>query len=130
MLLTLENGTVVKLEDVSVDRPGQVFAFVMDSRPCDNALILAKDADMVIMEATYTDTEVQQAHEYMHMTARQAATIARDAGAKELILTHFSQRYLNLSEHQRQAREIFPNTHVAHDLDHFEFPKRTRQKGL
>ena len=98
----------------------------MDTRPCENAIKLAKGVDIVLCEATYLETEAQQANEYMHMTARQAAILARDAGAKQLILTHFSQRYMSLNEHLAQAREVFPNTRVARDLDVFAFPKRTR----
>ena len=125
--LTLENGEILRLEDVSTHRPGQSFAFVMDTRLCENAYKLAQNVDVLICEATYLDTEEKQAHEYMHLTARQAAMIAREANAGMLILSHFSQRYLNLSDHLKQATEVFPNTHIAHDLDRFSFPKRLRQ---
>lgn len=124
--LKLPNGDLIQLEDVSVLRQGQVFAHVMDTKPCDGALKLAKNADILLCEATYADSEEKQADEYMHMTSRQAAILAREANAQKLILTHFSQRYLNLGDHLRQAREIFPNTSLARDLDVFPFPKRIR----
>lgn len=127
--LTLDDGRVIHLEDVSVERPGQSFAFIMDTRPCENAIKLARNVDMLVTEATFLDAEETQAHEYMHLTARQAAIIAREAGAKKLILSHFSQRYANLHDHLAQAREIFPETCVAHDLEHFEMPKRVRFSG-
>ena len=124
--IILDNGERLDLNDVSSKRPGQSFAFIMDTRVCDNAYHLARNADMIICEATYLDSEEKQAYEYMHLTARQAAEIARDSGAKMLILSHFSQRYLNLSDHLKQAREVFNDTFIAHDLDRFAFPKRVR----
>ncbi len=126
--ITLQNGATIKLEDVSTARPAQIFAYVMDTRPCEGAIKLAQNADILICEATYLDAEEKQAHEYMHMTARQAAALARDANAKMLVLSHFSQRYLGLSDHLRQARDVFENTHIARDLDHFAFPKRIRNQ--
>jgi ribonuclease Z len=124
--ITLDDGQIIRVEDVSIRRPGQSFAFVMDTRPCENALMLAQNVDILITEATYLDAETDQAHEYMHMTARQAAILAKESGAKKLILSHFSRRYSNVSEHLQQAREVFPNTFAAHDLDHFELPRRIR----
>lgn len=125
--LSLENGKKITLADVSVVRPGQSYAHIMDTRPCENAVKLAQNVDILLCEATFLDFEEQQAKEYMHMTARQAAILAREAGAKQLILTHFSQRYMSLGEHLSQAREIFPETRVARDLDVFAFPKRVRK---
>lgn len=124
--LALDDGTAIHLDDVSVVRHGQSFAHVMDTRPCENAVELARGVDILLTEATYADDEEKHAHEYMHMTARQAAILAKEAGAKKLILTHFSQRYSNLSEHLKQAREVFPETFAARDLEHIEFPKRIR----
>ncbi|MBQ8037383.1 MAG: ribonuclease Z [Proteobacteria bacterium] len=125
-IITTDDGRTIRLEDVSVARKGQSFAFVMDTRPCENAIKLAKDVDILLTEATYLDSEAKQAHEYMHMTARQAASLAKEAGAQHLSLSHFSQRYQNYSEHLQQAREVFSNTHLARDLEHFDFPKRIR----
>lgn len=122
----LENGEILRIEDFSTARPGQTFAFVMDTRICENVYLLARGADMVVCEATFLDAEEKQASEYMHLTARQAGEIARDAGAKMLVLSHFSQRYPGTQEHLKQAREVFPNTYAARDLEKFEFPKRTR----
>lgn len=124
--LRLDDGTVIHLDDVSIERKGQSFAYLLDTRPCENALKLAQNVDMVLVEATYLDEDAALAHEYTHMTARQAGELARDAGAKQLILTHFSQRYTNLVEHLNQAREVFPNTHLARDLAHFELPNCPR----
>lgn len=122
----LNDGRTLYLDDVSVTRPGQSFAYVMDTRPCENALKLAQNVDILLCEATFLETEAQQAHEYMHMTAQQAAILARESGAKRLILTHFSQRYLGCTAHLTEAKNIFPNTSAARDFDVFPFPKRTR----
>ena len=63
------------------------------------------------------------ADEYRHMTAVQAAEIARDANVQTLILTHFSARYRDPEVFGEEARKIFPNTLVAEDLRRFPFPK-------
>jgi ribonuclease Z len=57
------------------------------------------------------------------MTAKQAAEIAKKASAKKLILTHFSARYQNVEDFEKEARLIFPNTFAADDLKVFSFPK-------
>lgn len=116
----------IELDDVSVHRPGQSFAIIMDTRPCENAYILAKDVDILLCESTYLNSEAREANAYMHMTVGQAAALARDAGAKKLVLTHFSQRYMGTNDFAIQAREVFHPTHVARDLDRIGFPKRKR----
>lgn len=119
----------IELEHVSVERPGQSFAHVMDTRPCAGARQLAQNVDILLCEATYCEAEARQAHEYMHMTAHQAAELARDCNVGKLVLTHFSQRYLSLNTLLQEAREIFPDTILAHDCQHIPFPKRQRLTG-
>lgn len=113
----------VHLDEVSSLREGDVFAYVVDTRPCKGATLLAKDAKMLLCESTYAESERKLAHEYMHMTAKQAAAIAKDANAKILVLTHFSARYQDAEVLGKEAREIFPNTFVAEDLKRIEFPR-------
>lgn len=113
----------VLLEEVSSVRKGDSFAYVVDTRPCPEAYSLAKDAKMLVCESTYGDQEKALAHEYMHMTATQAAEIARDANAQILVLTHFSARYSDPEELGNEARLIFPNTFVAEDLKRIPYPK-------
>lgn len=117
-------GREVRLEEVSDARPGQIFAFVMDSRPCPGADRLAANADMLVCEATYQDSERREAWEHQHMTATQAAEIARKAGARLLVLTHFSQRYPDVEGHLHEARQVFPEVVAAADLKHFSVPRR------
>ena len=78
---------------------------------------------MLLCESTYLDTERDLAKEYHHMTAKQAASLARDAEAQILVLTHFSARYRDLEEFSREAKPIFPNTIVAEDFKRVPFPR-------
>ncbi|MCY3975032.1 MAG: ribonuclease Z [Simkaniaceae bacterium] len=117
----LVGGREVRLEEVSVVRRGDVFASVIDTKPCRNAVLLAKDAALLLAESTYLEAQVALADKYDHMTAGQAATLAREACAKKLILTHFSARYRDLSGFVAEAGEIFPETDVADDFKRFVF---------
>ncbi len=118
--LTID-GKTVTLDEVSWVRPGDVFAFVLDTRYCQNAIDISKDAKMLLCESTYLEEHKHLAASYQHLTAKEAATIAKKAGAERLILTHFSARYRDLSEFEKEAREIFPNTYVADDFKRFPF---------
>jgi ribonuclease Z len=89
----LADGRTVTLGEVSEPRRGQRFAFIMDTRLCDAAFALADQADMLVCESTFADAEAALAEEYGHLTASQAGRIAAQAGARLLVLTHFSQRY-------------------------------------
>jgi ribonuclease Z len=91
--LTLPTGASVSLAQVSSPRPGQVFAFVMDTRWCSGALRLAQGADLLVVEATFLDRDHELAAAYGHLTAGQAGALAAEAGARTLVLTHFSRRY-------------------------------------
>ena len=113
----------VALDEVSHLRPGDVFAYVVDTRPCKEALEIARGAKVLLCESTYIDEDRQLALEHKHMTAKQAAELAKEAGVKTLILTHFSARYRDPEILGEEARTIFPNTLVAEDLRRFPFPK-------
>ncbi|MES2274252.1 MAG: ribonuclease Z [Chlamydiota bacterium] len=113
----------VLLDEVSHIRPGDSFAYVVDTRPCQAAIEIARGAKILLCESTYLDEERTLAEEYMHMTAKQAATLAREAGVETLILTHFSARYRDPEVFGNEARVVFPNTFVAEDLKRFPFPK-------
>jgi ribonuclease Z len=115
------NGQVTHLSDVSRERPGDVFSTVIDTLPCQNAIEIARGAKLLLCESTYLEEHADLARKHRHLTARQAATIAKEAGAHGLILTHFSARYRNLEKFEEEARTIFPNTHVADDFKTFPF---------
>jgi ribonuclease Z len=119
----------VTLEQVSEPRPGQRFAFVMDTRLCDAAFALADRADMLVCESTFANAEAALARDYGHLTAGQAGQIAAQAGVRLLVLTHFSQRYEHGPEgDQRLADEaaaVFGGEVVlARDLDRIPVPAR------
>ncbi|MCK2219860.1 ribonuclease Z [Actinomadura sp. ATCC 31491] len=83
----------VTLEECSEPRPGQGFAFVMDTRLCDTVFELASGVDLLVIEATFLSGESALAKEYGHLTAYEAGVVAADAGVRRLVLTHFSERY-------------------------------------
>ena len=118
------DGRRVTLEQVSDHRPGQHFAFVMDTRSCDAAVELARNADLLVCESTFLESERSLAWDYRHLTARQAATIAREAGARQLVLTHFSQRYPNEQDFIDEAADTFPDVVAARDLATIVVPPR------
>lgn len=117
----------VTLAEVSEVRPGQSFAFIMDTRRCAGAVQLASGVDLLVIEATFLDAEAEHAADFGHLTAREAARIAADAGVRELVLTHFSQRYpVDEMERFREeaAGEFDGVIHIAEDLMRIPFPKR------
>ena len=117
-------GKTVHLDDVSSIRKGESIAVVIDTRFCPQAIEIAKGARLLLSESTYLDSEKDLAYAHFHLTAKDAALIAQKAGAEQLVLTHFSARYLNLKEIQDEACKIFPNTHIAEDFKRFPFPKK------
>ncbi|NBE55184.1 ribonuclease Z [Streptomyces boluensis] len=116
----------VRLDDVSELRRGQRFAFVMDTRLCDGVHALAAGCDLLVIESTFLDEDEHLARDHGHLTAGQAAAVARDAGVRHLVLTHFSQRYADPAEFERQARAtgFTGELTVAADLSTVPVPKR------
>ncbi len=115
-------GRSVDLDEVSEVRPGHSFAFVMDTRMCDNARRLADGVDMLVCEATYLDDERERAERNGHLTAVQAAELAAESGVGRLVLSHFSERYDDLEPFRAEASAVFPDVVVARDLDVIEVP--------
>ncbi|MEU6394873.1 ribonuclease Z [Streptomyces sp. NPDC046939] len=116
----------VTLDDVSEVRRGQRVAFVMDTRLCDGVTELAEGCDLLVIESTFLDEDERLASDHGHLTAGQAARVARDGGVRHLVLTHFSQRYTDPEEFARQARAtgFDGELTVARDLDRVPVPKR------
>jgi ribonuclease Z len=124
-------GRRVDIDEVSVVRHGQVVAVVMDTRLCDGALALAQDADLLLCEATFTTADAALAHRYRHMTAAEAGRLATAAGARRLVITHFSQRYPDESVLLDEARREFRDVVAARDLERVPLPpRRAAQPGL
>ena len=118
------DGRTVLLDEVSQFRRGQSVAFVMDTRVCDNAVELARGVDLLVCESTYLSCDADKAHDHGHLTAVEAARIAAAAGARKLVLTHFSQRYTSVEPFVTEAREIFPEVVAARDGDTIAVPPR------
>jgi ribonuclease Z len=118
----------IRLEDVSVLRRGQRFAFVMDTAPCEGAEELADSADLLVTECTFSDDDGALASQYRHLTAGQAGDLAGGGGARTLVLTHFSSRYGDVAPLAEQARSRAGGATVlaAKDLDRIAFPPRRR----
>jgi ribonuclease Z len=116
---------VVRLEQVSEVRPGQRFAFVMDTRLCDAAYELADGVDLLVIEATFLDVDAGLAATYSHLTAAQAAGLAAECGVRRLVLTHFSQRYADPAAFLAEASRHFDGeVVVAEDLGRIPVPRR------
>lgn len=109
-------GRKIRLEDVSWIRKGDAIAVVSDTRFCREAIEIARGAKILLCESTYLEDQRELAEKHYHLTAKQAALIAKEAGVEKLILTHFSARYLNVRDFETEARAIFPNTEAAEDL--------------
>jgi ribonuclease Z len=116
----------VALAEVSEERPGQHFAFVMDTRLCEGVYTLADGCDLLVIEATFLDGQAAQAEEYGHLTAGQAGRVAAECGVRHLVLTHFSQRYDDPAAFGRQARAagFTGGLTVAEDLARIPVPAR------
>lgn len=95
---------------------GKKIAFISDTAYCKAAVDLAKDADLVVCESTYLAELEDKAKDYLHLTSKQAADIAKKAKAKRLVLTHFSQRYRTVKEMVDEAKAVFDDSSCAEDF--------------
>jgi ribonuclease Z len=124
----LVNGQEVHLPDgrritpdqvLGPERPGTRLVHIGDAGRTDDLEEYCRDADALVIEATYLEEEGQMAEEFAHLTARRAAELARRSGVRHLILTHISRRYRE-RDVAAEARAVFPNSVVARDFDHFQ----------
>ncbi|MFC5407546.1 ribonuclease Z [Cohnella soli] len=122
----LDNGMLVRSSDVTgAPIKGRAVAFLGDTTPCDDAVVLGKEADLLVHEATFAPGMEEKALAYGHSTFRQAAEIAAQAGAKRLVVTHFSSRFDD-EEVERMvdgAKIIFPNIEAAREYAEIEVAK-------
>jgi ribonuclease Z len=123
------DGRRVLLDEVSTPRPGQRFAFVMDTGPCDAAVRLAEDADLAVCESTFLSPQAEEARRWGHMTAREAAQVASAGRAHRLALTHYSQRYDDETAFADEAGELFPDVVALRDLMTVVIPPRPPTGG-
>jgi ribonuclease Z len=119
--VALPDGTVVHPDQVlGPPVPGAKLVFVGDAACTHNLVEVARNADALVIEATYLSEERELAREYGHLTAAAAAALAREAEVRQLYLTHISRRY-HAEAVLAEARAIFPQTIVARD--HFRIIK-------
>ena len=124
--VTLPDGRLVMPEQVLGEaRPGTRFVHVGDAGRTDDLLEVCREADGLVIEATYLNDEAAMAHEFAHLTAKQASELALQAGVKNLILTHISRRYRE-RDVLAEARATFPTAVVARDFDAFQI----RREGM
>jgi ribonuclease Z len=122
--VVLPDGRSVEPEEVLGDEvPGIKLAFVGDAGRVDNLIQAVAGADLLAIEATYLEEERDTAADFGHLTAKQAAWLAREAGVKHLVLHHISRRYSG-KQIQEEAATVFPETYCARDFDLFRLVKQ------
>lgn len=125
--ITLADGRIIHPDQVlGPPLKGVKLVYVGDCERTDTLLEYVEDADVLIMEATYIAEDRDLAQQFGHLTAAQSAQLAREAGARRLILTHISRRYRE-RDIKAEARAVFPETQIARDLDRYIV---TRDKPL
>jgi len=109
--IKIKNKTI-RYQDLTYLEKARKISIILDTKLCPNIKKLTKNSDLAIIESTSLDKT-----KYKHLTAEQAAQIAKQAKTKQLILTHISQRY-EFKENLllKQAKKIFPNTKIAKDF--------------
>ena len=119
--VTTSDGTQVTPGDVvGPTHHGTSFAYVTDTMPCDGGIQLARNCDLLYHEATFAEIDRQRAVQTKHSTAHEAATIAKEANVKHLLIGHFSGRYKNPEILVEEARKVFKNTDAAEELKRYE----------
>lgn len=115
---TVENEGRVYTPDMVLGPPrkGIKLTYTTDTRPTESILRNAKDSDLFICEGMYgEDDKIEKAKGYKHMTFREAATLARDAGVGEMWLTHYSPSLVRPDDYMDTVREIFPKAWPGKD---------------
>jgi ribonuclease Z len=110
------DGKRITPRQALITQQGKKITYVTDTKSCKQAVDIAKDSDILICEATFTDVLKSKAKEMYHMTAKQAAKIAKKAKVKQLYLTHSSQRYKSAKPLVDEAKKVFKNTKAAKDF--------------
>jgi ribonuclease Z len=117
--ITLADGSVIQPDMVLGETiRGAKLVHIGDTSRTDNVIEYVRDADALVIEATFLNENIEEARAFGHITAREAATLALENGVKTLLLTHVSRRYRE-RDIVDEARRVFPNTYVVRDLDQF-----------
>ena len=113
--ITPDGITIANVELTTDPLPARKYAYCSDTIYNKDLLPQLHNADLIYHEATFMEDMRARADQTMHSTARDAATIAKEAGAKRLLLGHFSARYKNLELLQEEARSVFPQTYLSQE---------------
>ena len=120
--VTLENGSIVSNAELTFDPPApKSYAYCSDTAYDPKIIPLIQQADLLYHEATFLESEAQLARKTKHSTAKEAATIAREAGVKQLLLGHFSTRYRDFTMFSKEAEIVFSNVLLAEDGKEIDF---------
>jgi len=111
------NGKKVAAKKATILVPGKRVVYLTDTSLVENCYKIAKNADVLVSESTYAHMEEAKAKEKHHLTAGQAALIAKKAKVKKLALMHFSQRYKQVDGLLKEAQAVFKNTTAMNDFD-------------
>jgi ribonuclease Z len=121
-------GKVVKLGEVSWVRKGIKVVYTGDTVYNERIAEIAEGADLLIHDATFGEDLRSEAELRGHSTAKEAATIAKKAKVKRLVLTHISGRYRDGKELEREAKAVFKNTAAAVDGTEIEIKPEKEEK--
>ena len=120
--ITLENGTIIPNSELTFDpQVAKSYAFCSDTIYDETIIPIIENVDYLYHESTFLESEAHLSERTMHSTAKQAATIALKANAKNLILGHYSTRYGNIELFKDEAQTIFQNVQLADDGKEFDF---------
>jgi ribonuclease Z len=125
--VTGDDGTVTPEQVMGKARPGRKVVISGDTAPSEMAHVAAHQAQLLIHDGAFADEEIDRAAETGHSTGRQAAELARDAGAEMLALVHVSTRY-DVRKVLEEARAVFPETIAPRDFDVVQIPFPERGK--
>ena len=128
--VTLPDGRTIDGQDLcGPTEEGRSFVYCTDTVYCQSAIELSRNADLLVHEATFAQSDEGLARQSTHSTAETAARVAQAARVRQLIITHFSPRYaagnpVEPEQLLREARAIFPDTEMARDFMAFDIPRR------
>jgi len=130
-IVQLKNGEDVTLPDGEIVTAAETtylpysprsYAFCSDTAFSKKVIECVRGIDLLYHEATYQADREALAHETLHSTAAEAATVAKEAGVKKLLIGHFSSRYASDSGFLAEAQAIFPAVEIAHERTVFNLP--------
>jgi ribonuclease Z len=126
----MDNGDIIPNEQLTLpDYKPRAYAYCTDTKFRPEITKYLHNVDILYHEATFAEKDKKLAKITYHSTARQAATIAKEASVGKLLVGHFSSRYKDTSVFEKECREIFPDSHAVNDGDSFEIP-RVRVEGI